>query len=166
MSAPVRSNSASASGPLLAISVLKPSRRSRKASGSAIDSSSSTIKTLVMSSSVVRSRACADSRPRRRRASTAGLVDGREPQGEGRAGARAGSTRSPAAVVGRDVLDDGQPEAGTAGRPGAGRVDPEEPLEHPLWYSGAMPTPRSVTAIATMAVAQRPATDTWVPAGE
>ena len=48
MSAPLRSNSSSASGPVPATAVVKPSLRSRKASGSAKDSSSSTISTLVM----------------------------------------------------------------------------------------------------------------------
>ena len=39
-------------------------------------------------------------------------------------------SRTCAAVVGQHVLDDREPEPGPAGRPGAGRVDAEEPLEH------------------------------------
>src|SRR6185436_5688931 len=37
-----------------------------------------------------------------------------------------------AAVVGGDVLDDGQAQAGAAGRPGPGLVSPVEPLEDPV----------------------------------
>jgi hypothetical protein len=47
MSAPLRSNSSSACWPVLATAAVNPSLRSRKASGSANDSSSSTISTLV-----------------------------------------------------------------------------------------------------------------------
>ena len=48
MSAPLRSNSSSAPCPVAATAVVNPSLRSRNASGSANDSSSSTMSTLVM----------------------------------------------------------------------------------------------------------------------
>src|SRR5437879_2915503 len=56
----------------------------------------------------------------------------RQPEGEGRAGARLAPQADVTAVVGRHVLDDGEAEPGAAGRPRPGRVGPEEPFEHPL----------------------------------
>ena len=47
------------------------------------------------------------------------------------------------------MLDDRQPEAGAAGGPGTGRVDPVEALEDPLQVALGMPMPWSVTAIST-----------------
>ena len=41
-------------------------------------------------------------------------------------------SRIDSVVVGRDVLDDGQAEAGAAGGARTRLVDPEEPLEDPL----------------------------------
>ena len=40
------------------------------------------------------------------------------------------------AVVGRDVFDDGQTQAGAAGHPGAGLIDAEKPFEDALLIVG------------------------------
>src|SRR3954451_1208199 len=171
MSAPLRSNSSRASWPVPAIAVVKPSLRSRKASGSAKDSSSSTISTLVIVSSSSPDAVGQVQRPAGRagrggvrpgpdrhdggtrgrgllRGGVRGVLRGgvegrgrgagpdRQPHGERRPGARAPPQPDLPAVVGQHVLDDRQPQAGAAGGPGAGRVDPEEPLEGPLLVLG------------------------------
>src|SRR4051812_19873524 len=205
MSAPLRSNSSRASWPVPAIAVVKPSLRSRKASGSAKDSSSSTISTRVIVSSSSPDAVGQVERPAGRAGrggvrwpgsgrhvggardrggrlggggggggpggggragpgpprgrggrGPGGARDGggrlggggdgrvrgggagadRQPHGERRAGARAAPQPDLAAVVGQHVLDDRQAQPGAPGGPGAGRVDPEEPLEDPLLVLG------------------------------
>ncbi len=137
-SAPDRSNSLSASGPVPATATSKPSRRSMYDSASENDSSSSTTSTRVTGF-----LSCRAHRPvRSRRAPTPPRliirlpVDIRtgngQPQGERGARALDAPHAHPAAVVGGDVLDDGQAEAGAAGGPGPRRVGPVEPLEDPL----------------------------------
>ena len=59
-----------------------------------------------------------------------GVYDrGRQPQGEGGAGALVAPHGGLAAVAGGHVLDDGESEPGAAGLPGAGRVDAVEAFE-------------------------------------
>src|SRR5690606_28059769 len=58
-----------------------------------------------------------------------GLPRGRDAQREGRAAPRLGPHRDLAAVVGRDVLDDAQPQARAPGVARARRVHAVEPLE-------------------------------------
>ncbi len=54
----------------------------------------------------------------------------RNPQGEGRAGARLAPELNITAVVGGDVLNDRPPQPSAAGGSAARLIDPEEPLEH------------------------------------
>src|SRR5262249_35738371 len=54
---------------------------------------------------------------------------GRQPQGEGRSDADRGVDVDAAAVVDRDVLDDGEAEPGATGVPRAGLVGAVEPFE-------------------------------------
>ena len=68
----------------------------------------------------------------RDRRSGTGPTGYRKAQGERRPGAFRAPDAHLAAVVGRDVLDDGQSQAGAAGVAGPGRVGPVEPLEDPL----------------------------------
>src|SRR6185312_11319254 len=130
MSAPARSNSARAEGPSVTTVASKPSLRSRNARGSARDSSSSTINTLVMGVcsflSLVRSFV---------RLADAVRI-GRNRHGERRP--RAGLTPQPdgSIVVGCNMFDDREAEAGASGCPRSGFVDAEEPLEHPLLIGG------------------------------
>ena len=173
MSAPLRSNSASASWPVAATAVVKPSLRSRNASGSAKDSSSSTISTLVISILQL----C---RPRPDREQRSG-----RPSRRGRPG-RSGGWRS--AAGSRMVNVDPVPgllhsrtsppwlasTCLTIARP---RPVPPVARERAgstrknrsntrCWCSGAMPMPRSVTAISTQPSTARRDTETDASAGE
>ncbi len=69
-------------------------------------------------------------------------------------------------MIGRDVLDDRQPESGAAGGARTCLVDPEEPLEHPLLVSAGDADPRSVTAISMLSPQRRRLIDTADPGGE
>src|SRR5699024_5351106 len=107
------SNSASAVGPSPATRTSNPSFFSRNASGSASAASSSTIRTEVTGGSSF-------------------LLEGRQFEGEGRSRAGPAPNLNGALVVCDDVLDDGQPQAGAARRPGPRLVHAEEPLEDAL----------------------------------
>src|SRR5689334_14969836 len=124
MSAPARSNSARADGPSATTVASKPSLRRRKARGSAKDSSSSTINTLVIGllvlSLVLHFQVII----------TMGVGGNR--QGERRPRSRLAPQPDGSVVIGCDVFNDRQAQSGTAGGPGAGLVYAEEPLEHPL----------------------------------
>ena len=123
-SAPVRSNLASASGPVAATRPRSPPGAACTTSASENDSSSST--TSTPGHCGVEPHRRAGQRP----------ADGvRQTVGTRAAAVNVDrSTRSTptAAVVGRDVLDDGQPEPGAAGGARSGRVDPVEALEDPV----------------------------------
>src|SRR5690606_3876173 len=68
------------------------------------------------------SRLCRNGRP----------AEGGQAQSEGRTGAFLAPHGHLAGVRGGHMLDDGQAQAGAAGRARTGRVDPEETLEDPL----------------------------------
>src|ERR1700747_1135212 len=151
MSAPAGSNSASAAGPSVITVASKPSLRSRNASGSASDSSSSTISTLVI-------RAVPPHRFALHRHGLGssmyfflslghlgpdfalgqlvelfalGVIRG-DGQGERRPCSQLAPQPDRAVVIGRDVLDDGKAQPGAAGGPRARLVGAEKPLEYPL----------------------------------
>src|SRR5262245_43020549 len=134
MSAPARSNSARAEGPSATTVASKPSLRRRKARGSAKDSSSSTISTLVIDVLVLSFGKIV---------STIGIVAA-EMGGDGRGNrhreCRPGTRLTPqpngAVVIGGDVFDDRQPEPGATCGPGPRLVDAEESFEHPLLIAG------------------------------
>src|SRR5512135_206935 len=92
ISAPARSNSASAVGPSATTVASNPSLRNRNASGSASDSSSSTISTLVTTSYFL----------------SVGVFERRDRQRERRPGPRLAPQPDGPVVVGGDVLDDRQ----------------------------------------------------------
>src|SRR5690606_34402619 len=127
--APLRSNSSSASCPVAATAVVKPSLRNRNASGSAKDSSSSTMSTLVMDLLTSPDAVGYVDGPARGACRLGVGLCGRggaggrrarldvhgEPHRERRPGARAAPQPHLAAVVGEHVLDDRQAQAGAAG---------------------------------------------------
>src|ERR1700709_1362839 len=62
---------------------------------------------------------------------------GGDPQGEGGAGTGFAPELDVTAVVGRNVLDDRQPQPGATGRSTARLIDPEEPLEDAFLMLGS-----------------------------
>src|ERR1700761_5535410 len=155
MSAPARSNSLSADGPSVTTVASKPSLRRRKASGSASDSSSSTISTLVIgatpSHQYIPHRWAGRPLHRRRRASSTqfflslgsvgphfaaprqldlvAVLVNRDGQRERRSGPDFAPHADTAVMIGRNMFDDRQPQPAAARGSRAGLVSPEEPLE-------------------------------------
>src|SRR5438034_5151547 len=90
----------------------------------------------------------------------------REPQGERRPLAFARVDRHRAAVVGRDVADDGEPQAGAPGAPVTCPVDPVEALEDPVEVLGRDPDPLVANRDLGPLVAAQHSTTTLVPESE
>src|SRR5580693_1323486 len=132
-SAPVRSKVSSASGPVEQTATSNPSLRSRYEMASLNESSSSTTSTRVTSTPPGRYRDRVLCGFRGSRSAGAGmLAPQRYEESEGGPGALDTVHRDLAVVGGHHVLDDGQPEAGAAGRARARRIDPVEAFEDPL----------------------------------
>ena len=133
MSAPVRSNSASASGPVAATDDLEALLAEHVGERVAVA-------LLVLDDEHSgHGRASCGRCPRRVVVGTARRGrrrPARQGQGEGRALALDGPDPDLAAVGGGDVLDDRQPEAGAAGGAVPGRVDAVEALEDPVDLAG------------------------------
>ena len=137
-SAPLRSNSSSAVGAVVGdrhlVALLAQQVRQRVAERLLVldheDPGHAVLSFWVVGSRSWRRPERGAGRSAGRRASALGGVG--QPHGERGALALDAPDGHLAAVVGGDVLDDGQAEAGAAGGPRAGRVDPVEALEDPL----------------------------------
>src|SRR5262245_23746166 len=115
MSAPLRSNSVRACGPVVATATSKPSLRSMYDSASEKDSSSSTTSTRTTCLPFLQLDLHAWGQRYRQLWWAC-----RQPQREPRTRAHGGLHLDPSSVVDRDVLDDGQAQPGAAGVAGAG----------------------------------------------
>lgn len=69
-------------------------------------------------------------------------------------------------MVGRNMFDDRESQSGASGLARSSFVDAEESLEYAFLVGFAIPSPRSVTAMATFPPRIERLTDTGEPLGE